>query len=403
MSLINKNTYHLSYLFLKRIWNSVSLHEEICVKYSMTGMYKTSNEEMIYKKSNVFLQEVYRNISIYFSYFLFFEAISNKKYSTFLLLSRINTFKENLQAMILRLDEVSGASTAKISGELLHKNGDNFQSVDRLSGSKNMLQRRESDTLHLHHTVDTNERHQRLKLAIGTTVHDVGNRTTTSVPLWSLPQSWETMTVAQEPSIILVAYRQSSILQAMTSHSHDNIFISARTVLNQKWQTRILTTAIATMLTTISEKQVGTPTVGIPQSVYLTGDTQPTLREGPAPIIKQTHVEVTTGTTIHFHTASITNARHPFTVIYRAGRMEPPQLSYAFAQPRGSMAQEEHVVTKVHEKEVVKVVQQEVQALMSSGSLAKYLSRTDYTHIADNVYSSLAKRLLVERERLGIR
>ena len=109
------------------------------------------------------------------------------------------------------------------------------------------------------------------------------------------------------------------------------------------------------------------------------------------------------GTTAHFHTASITNATHPFTVICRADRMEPPQLSYAFAQPMGSMAQEEHVVTKVHEKEVVKVVQQEVQSLMSSGSVVKYLSRTDYTHIADNVYSSLARRLLVEKERLGIR
>ena len=67
------------------------------------------------------------------------------------------------------------------------------------------------------------------------------------------------------------------------------------------------------------------------------------------------------------------------------------------------MAQEEHMVTKVHEKEVVKVVQKEVQSLMSSGSLVKYLSRTDYMHIADNVYSSLARRLLVERERLGTR
>jgi hypothetical protein len=92
-----------------------------------------------------------------------------------------------------------------------------------------------------------------------------------------------------------------------------------------------------------------------------------------------------------------------FTVLRQEERLEPQPLHYAFAQPMRPMAQDEQVVTKVHEKEVVKVVQQEVQSLMSSGSLVKYLSRADYTHIADNVYSSLARQLLVERERLGMR
>ena len=46
MNFINKNTYHLSYLFLKSIRNGVSLHEEIYVKYSIPGIYKISNEKM---------------------------------------------------------------------------------------------------------------------------------------------------------------------------------------------------------------------------------------------------------------------------------------------------------------------------------------------------------------------
>jgi hypothetical protein len=400
MNFVNKNTYNLSYLFLKSIGNTISLHKEIYVKYSLSRLYPISNEKMHYKKPDRFFTEIYRNISIYFPFSLFFEEITDKKDFRFLFSSRVNVLKENLQPMILRLGELSDVDNSQIIGKLLHKNGTHSQCVDRLS-SRTKLQRRESDALTLQHTVNANERHQRLNPTTSTTVHDVGNRTTTSVPLRGLVQSWQATPLAQEPSITSVVYAHSSILQEMASHSHDNVFISARTVLDQRWQTRMLTTA--TMLTTLSERQVGTPTIGMPQSVYLTGDTQPALREGPAPIIKQTLGEATIGTTTHFHTASITNATHPFTVICRAGRMEPPRLSYAFAQPMGSMAQEERVVTKVHEKEVVKVVQQEVQSLMSSGSVVKYLSRTDYTHIADNVYSSLARRLLVEKERLGMR
>ena len=61
------------------------------------------------------------------------------------------------------------------------------------------------------------------------------------------------------------------------------------------------------------------------------------------------------------------------------------------------------MVTKVREQEVVSVVRQEMQAYMASGAAAKHLSRADYTRIAEHVYASLARRLLVEKERLGLR
>jgi hypothetical protein len=60
-------------------------------------------------------------------------------------------------------------------------------------------------------------------------------------------------------------------------------------------------------------------------------------------------------------------------------------------------------VTGIHEKEVARAVKKEVQALMASGSIMKYFSRADYSHIAENVYSSLVRQVLVEKERIGVR
>ena len=91
------------------------------------------------------------------------------------------------------------------------------------------------------------------------------------------------------------------------------------------------------------------------------------------------------------------------TVLREAERSQPPPLHYSYVPPARPIAQEEHVVIKLHEKEVIKVVQKEVQELMSSGSVVKYFSRADYTHLTDSVYSSLIKRILVEKERIGIR
>jgi hypothetical protein len=195
-----------------------------------------------------------------------------------------------------------------------------------------------------------------------------------------------------------VVYVQSPTLKEITFNSSDNVLTSGRTVLDQIWQTRMLT--IATTLATIPEGQVGTPTVDTPQSVHLTGDTQPALREWPALIIKQPLLEAARGITAHSHADGMANETHPFTVIYRVDRMEPPQLPYAYAQLTRLIPQDEHTIIKVHEKEIVKTVQKEVQSLMSSGSIVKYLSRTDYAQIANNVYSSLTRQLIVERERL---
>jgi hypothetical protein len=91
------------------------------------------------------------------------------------------------------------------------------------------------------------------------------------------------------------------------------------------------------------------------------------------------------------------------TIIRQPEPQVPPHLPYAFAPPQRPMAQEERVSTRVREQEVVKVVRNEIQSYMASGLAVKQFSRDDFAHIADRVYSSFARRLLVERERLGMR
>jgi hypothetical protein len=101
--------------------------------------------------------------------------------------------------------------------------------------------------------------------------------------------------------------------------------------------------------------------------------------------------------------ADLSQDTHRFTALRREERLEPPPLSYALAQMQRSVTQTEPMVTKVREQEVVKVVQKEVQSYMASGAALKHFSRADYVHIAEHVYASLARRLIIERERLGLR
>ena len=51
---------------------------------------------------------------------------------------------------------------------------------------------------------------------------------------------------------------------------------------------------------------------------------------------------------------------------------------------------------------MVELVRKEVQTFVSSGSVVKDFSRADYVRIADGVYATLARRLMVEKERLGL-
>jgi hypothetical protein len=87
----------------------------------------------------------------------------------------------------------------------------------------------------------------------------------------------------------------------------------------------------------------------------------------------------------------------------REERLLSEPLDYVYARPLRSHAAEEQMIRRIEEKEVVEVVKKEVQTLMSPGSVMQSFSRTDYARIADHVYSTLVRRLLAEKERIGLR
>jgi len=91
-----------------------------------------------------------------------------------------------------------------------------------------------------------------------------------------------------------------------------------------------------------------------------------------------------------------------FTFLQPQEQMRPPLQSYAYAQPMRSITQDERVITRVREKEIVEVVRKEVGAVMKSRSPMEELPRGDLSRLADQVYSALARRLMIEKERLGL-
>jgi hypothetical protein len=92
-----------------------------------------------------------------------------------------------------------------------------------------------------------------------------------------------------------------------------------------------------------------------------------------------------------------------FTFPRRAGQMSPPSQTFAYVQPMRRVIEEEQVIKRVQEKEVVQIVKNQVETALSSRSPVTELSRADYTRITSQVYSSLARRLMMEKERLGHR
>jgi hypothetical protein len=92
-----------------------------------------------------------------------------------------------------------------------------------------------------------------------------------------------------------------------------------------------------------------------------------------------------------------------FTFLRKEDQMRPPMQSYAYARIMLPAIEEEQAINRVHEKDVIEIVRKEIETLMSSKSPIAGLSRTDYSRITDEVWSSLSRRLMIEKERLGRR
>lgn len=82
--------------------------------------------------------------------------------------------------------------------------------------------------------------------------------------------------------------------------------------------------------------------------------------------------------------------------------LQLPQPGYVFTQPPArAQLEERQVITKASREEIVEVVRREVRTLAASEPPAPKPSRADLAGLADEIYSTLARRLLVEKERLG--
>ena len=81
--------------------------------------------------------------------------------------------------------------------------------------------------------------------------------------------------------------------------------------------------------------------------------------------------------------------------------LQLPKPGYVFTQPARAQLEERQVITKASREEIVEVVRKEVRSLAASAPAASAASRADLAGLADEIYSTLARRLLVEKERLG--
>ena len=74
-----------------------------------------------------------------------------------------------------------------------------------------------------------------------------------------------------------------------------------------------------------------------------------------------------------------------------------------FAQPARHEVSEEQVVKRLETREILEMVRKEVKQSLTNVMSLRSFSRQDYEEIGDRVYSSMVRRLTIERERLGLR
>ena len=84
-----------------------------------------------------------------------------------------------------------------------------------------------------------------------------------------------------------------------------------------------------------------------------------------------------------------------------AGRPAPSN-DFVFAQAHRQEPADERVVKKIEARQIVEIVRKELTQSMNAVTPLWNFTRRDYEEIGDQVYSSLVRRLTIERERLGL-
>jgi len=83
-------------------------------------------------------------------------------------------------------------------------------------------------------------------------------------------------------------------------------------------------------------------------------------------------------------------------------RLELPPVARVYAPPQRPAVEARSVVKQVEEKEVIETIKREVTTQMRSHSAVENFTPADFNVITDQIYDALARRLLTERERLGL-
>src|SRR5262249_34227733 len=129
---------------------------------------------------------------------------------------------------------------------------------------------------------------------------------------------------------------------------------------------------------------------------------KPATVELPAPLLNRKLIEVALPTVEETSESQVQNSTSEAALLRREERASPAPLDYEFAKPMRFPVTEDPVIKRVEEREVVEIVKKEVQTLMSPDSVMRSFSRADYARIAAHVYSDLVRRLVVEKERVGL-
>lgn len=96
------------------------------------------------------------------------------------------------------------------------------------------------------------------------------------------------------------------------------------------------------------------------------------------------------------------NLERVLVALRRETKLELPPVARVYAPPQRPVAEARSVVKQVEEKEVIETIKREVTTQMKSLSGLANFTRADFTSLTDHVYDALARRLLTERERLGL-
>ncbi len=386
-----------------------SLGDEIWAKYAPAGaMGRLSDSQMIYNIPGGASSEIYLNPAITVPLSLTFAQTVELKplalwYSP---MERTEVIKESLKAMGLEPVLLSKVVNLRTVKQLPGMTREPFPFVQRSFMEKSLRSGKSdivpwSDASRVYLQTPPAEHLQPI-----TPVPEkkLNSAFTGAIPLAHFGQ-WlqqrQVVNITHIQPLLSRVFAQNNWLRDVIARSYSDTVNAPRELLDQRVQSgaRFVDTSI--LPHTFAPEKEGTEQT--PERRYCSGALPPMTKQWLVPLINQRLVEDAMGETGSVVAPGVTNDLQQFTVIRREEPLKLPPLPYTFAQPRRPITQEAEVITRVQEKEVIKLVHKEMQSYLSAGFVVKHFSRTDYARITDNVYAALARRLRTEKERLGIR